>query len=285
MITVCFPVYNGEKYISTALEYTIKQINNDNLNVRILISNNHSDDKTFEICKDFAERYDCIKIFNQANKISLIENYNFLLKKVETKYFVFHSHDDVRLDGFYVECFKFLEKQKNIVLCYTHAVYKDEITHKIYREEKCEKMGWGSSLNERFLNTLKNLETCAFHGMYRSASVKKIGLMENIQGSDHFFLNKLSCEGKFFEIEKKLMMMNESSLKWKDGSIENKLKINEIDKTSKYPLTRIFLSSLFYAFKKQKNKISNIKLGFLSLKVFFIFLKNDLLYKKFKSIF
>ena len=240
MITICFPVYNGEKYISNALEYTIRQIQNDKLDARILISNNHSDDKTFEICKDFERQHDFLKMFNQEQKISLIENYNFLLKKVHTKYFVFHSHDDVRLEGFYTECLNNLEFKKNIVLCYSHADYNDEITNTIYREEKCKNMGQGSSLNERFLNTLKNLETCAFHGMYRMEAVKKIGLMENFQGSDHFFLNKLSCEGSFFEIEKKLMIMNEPSLKWKDGSVKNKVKINKKDKTSTFPLTKIF---------------------------------------------
>lgn len=116
--------------------------------------------------------------------------------------------------------------------------------------------------------------------MYRMEAVKKIGLMENFQGSDHFFLNKLSCEGSFFEIEKKLMIMNEPSLKWKDGSVKNKVKINEKDKTSTFPLTKIFFLSLFYAFRKQKDKLSNFKLFLLSLKSFFIFLKSDLLAKK-----
>lgn len=280
MITICFPVYNGEKYIANALNYTIRQIKNDKLDARILISNNHSDDKTLEICRGFERQYDSLKIFNQKQKISLIQNYNFLLKKVDTKYFVFHSHDDVRLKDFYTECLKILEFKKNIVLCYSHADYNDEITNTIYREEKCKNMGRGSSLNERFLNTLKNLETCAFHGMYRAEAVKKIGFLENFQGSDHFFLNKLSCEGSFFEIEKKLMIMNEPSNKWKDGSVKNKVKINEKDKPFIFPLTKIFFFSLFYAFKKQQDKINNFKLFFLSLKFFFIFLKNDLLAKK-----
>ncbi len=279
MITICFPVYNGEKYIANALKYTIRQIQNDKLDARILISNNHSDDKTLEICRDFERQHDYLKIFNQEQKISLVQNYNFLLKKVDTKYFVFHSHDDVRLEGFYIKCLKILEFKKNIVLCYSHADYNDEITNTIYREEKCKNMGQGSTLNERFLNTLKNLETCAFHGMYRLEAVKKIGLMKNFQGSDHFFLNKLSCEGSFFEIEKKLMIMNESSHKWKDGSVKNKVKINEKDKNSIFPLTKIFFFSLFYAFKKQQDKIKNFKLFFLSLKYFFIFLKSDLLAK------
>ena len=74
--------------------------------------------------------------------------------------------------------------------------------------------------------------------------------------------------------------MNEPSYKWKDGSVKNKVKTNEKDKNSIFPLTKIFFFSLFYAFKKQQDKIKNFKLFLLSFKFFFIFLKNDLLAKK-----
>ena len=82
MITICFPVYNGEKYIANALKHTIRQIQHDKLDARILISNNYSDDKTLEICRDFERQHDYLEIFNQEQKISLIQNYNFLLKKL-----------------------------------------------------------------------------------------------------------------------------------------------------------------------------------------------------------
>ena len=197
MITICFPVFNGEKFIEKALDSTINQIEKNKINTKILISNNSSTDNTFLICKKFQEKYKYIELYNQENKLSLNANHNFLLKKIKTKYFVFHSHDDERLNGFYFECLEILEKKNDIVLCYSHADYNDEISNIIYREEKCENMGQGVTFNERFLNTLKNLETCAFHGIYRTEAVSKIGFLEDFLGSDHFFLNKLSCEGNF----------------------------------------------------------------------------------------
>ena len=43
--------------------------------------------------------------------------------------------------------------------------------------------------------------------------------------------------------------MNEPSHKWKDGSVKNKVKINEKDKTSIFPLTKIFFLVYFMHLK------------------------------------
>ena len=276
MITVCFPVYNGEKFIEKALESTIQQLEENKIDTKILISNNVSEDNTLLICKKFEEKYEYVKIYDQKSKLALNENHNFLLNKVETKYFVFHSHDDVRLKGFYIECLNILEKMDNIVLCYTHADYNDEISNKIYREETCRHMGRGNNFNKRFFNTLRNLETCAFHGIYRNESVKKIGSLEDFLGSDHFFMNKLSCVGNFYEVKKKLMLMNEPITKWQDGSVENKIKKNQNDKTSFFPFLKIFFLSLSFAASFKKDLFQKIILFSLSVFYFFKFLKNDL---------
>lgn len=286
MITVCFPVFNGEKLIKIAIQTTINQIEEKKIKAKILISNNCSEDNTLNICKEFEKKYTYVKIFNQEKKLSLNQNHNFLLSKIDTKYFVFHSHDDVRLDYFYSECLDILERKHDIVLCYTHADYVDEISNMIYREEKCQNMGQGNSFNKRFLNTLNNLETCVFHGVYRTEAVKKIGYLEDFLGSDHFFINKLCCIGNFYEIKKKLMIMNEPISKWHDGSVENKIKKNEEDKTSFFPFLKIFFKSLIFALKKQKNNFYNFLLLISSSICFVKFFINDVnfIHKNIKKI-
>lgn len=286
MITICYPVFNGEKLIKKAIQNTINQIEKNQIKAKILISNNCSDDNTLIICEEFQKKYPYVKIFNQKKKLSLNQNHNFLLDKIDTKYFVFHSHDDVRLEGFYYQCLDILEKMPHIVLCYSHANYVDETSNEIYREEKCQDMGQGNDLNKRFLNTIKNLETCVFHGVYRAEAVKKIGYLEDFLGSDHFFINKLSCIGNFFEIKKKLMIMNEPISKWHDGSVEEKIKKNKSDKTFFFPFLKIFFYSLNFAFKKQKNIVNNFLLSINSTIYFFIFFKNDInfLFKNIKKL-
>jgi glycosyltransferase involved in cell wall biosynthesis len=282
-ITVCFPVYNGKKYIKKSLNHTIKQFIKYNIKGTILISNNASTDNTLFECKKLKKYYSFIKIFNKKKKIPLCKNYNFLLKKVKSNFFVFHSHDDYRLDNFYNICLQKLKNNPKAILAYTHANYFDEDESKIYRKEKCNNMGQGRSLNERFVNTLINHETCAFHGVYRTKEVKKIGYTNNFLGSDHIFLNQLSCLGEFIEIKKNLMLMHESKSKWIDGSIENKVKNFLEEKTFLFPFSRIFFKSLFFAFKAQKKFLKNLFLLIISFNNFYkYFLKYDLTFIKFK---
>lgn len=62
IISVCVPVFNGEKSISRNIKSLINQ---EFKNFEILISNNKSTDKTLKICKNFKQKDNRIKIFNQ----------------------------------------------------------------------------------------------------------------------------------------------------------------------------------------------------------------------------
>jgi glycosyltransferase involved in cell wall biosynthesis len=271
ILTICFPVHNGQKYIGKALHNTINQLLKFKIPAQILVSNNASTDETLRICKKYKKKFKYFKIFNRKKKITLNQNHNYLLKKVSTNFFVFHSHDDLRLKNFYKKCIDLLQKNPEAVLAYTYANYFDEESKKIYRKEKCKKMGQGMSLNSRFINSIKNLETCAFHGVYRTETVKNSNIfLEDYLGSDHTFLNQLSCIGNFIEVKKYLMLMHEPKSKWIDGSVEKKIKINKVQKTF-FPFSKVFFKSIIFAFSKQRNIFINI---FLLIKCLPIYLKN-----------
>ncbi len=68
-ISVCIPVYNGEKTVSRNLNSLIRQ---NYKNFEILISNNKSTDKTLEICNAFKKNDKRIKIYNQKKKTTSI---------------------------------------------------------------------------------------------------------------------------------------------------------------------------------------------------------------------
>ena len=122
-------------------------------------------------------------------------------------------------------------------------------------------MGIGKDLNSRFINSIKNLETCAFHGVYRTKFIKSYPklILEDYVGSDHTFLNQLACKGNFLEVQKKLMLMHEPQSKWQDGSIENKVKKNNRQKFF-FPFSKVFIKSLRFATSYQKNFLLNFLL-------------------------
>ena len=80
ILTVCFPVYNGDKYIKKAIINTINQIKKFKIPSQIFVSNNASTDKTLEICYKLKKKFKRFKIFNRKKKNSLIDNYSYQLK-------------------------------------------------------------------------------------------------------------------------------------------------------------------------------------------------------------
>ena len=73
-ISVCIPVYNGEKTISKNLDSLICQ---NYENFEILISNNKSTDKTLEICNTYKKNDNRIKIYNQKKNYQYSKILNF----------------------------------------------------------------------------------------------------------------------------------------------------------------------------------------------------------------
>ncbi|URZ06301.1 glycosyltransferase [Clostridium felsineum] len=91
-IFIGMPVYNGERYIKYAIESIIKQTYR---NWKLFISDNNSTDATYEICKQYEKQDTRIKVIRQNINIGMVRNFEYVLDKADTKYFLWSSHDDI----------------------------------------------------------------------------------------------------------------------------------------------------------------------------------------------
>jgi len=89
-LTILIPTYNQGKFISETINSILNQTIMPN---EILISNNHSTDITDLVLAQYYNNK-FIKIFKPESHLTMIQNWNFLAKKVETKYFSIISSDD-----------------------------------------------------------------------------------------------------------------------------------------------------------------------------------------------
>ena len=97
------PVLNGEKHISYALDGIFKQTFK---NFNLVIYDNASTDKTLSICERYQKKNKNIIIYKQKKRVNAIINWISVLKKANSKYFLFCAHDDI---------FKEKEYLKNLV--------------------------------------------------------------------------------------------------------------------------------------------------------------------------
>lgn len=91
LISVIIPVYNREQYIEECLQSVFNQTFK---NFEIVIVDDGSTDKSFEICKAFAEKDKRIKLFN-ADHGGVSAARNLALDKANGEYIFFLDSDDV----------------------------------------------------------------------------------------------------------------------------------------------------------------------------------------------
>lgn len=94
-LSIIIPAYNVENYLSECLDSVVKQ-NNDR--IEVVLVNDGSTDTTWDICCQYAEKYEYIKAFTKENG-GLSDARNFGINKATGVYVCFLDSDDCLADG------------------------------------------------------------------------------------------------------------------------------------------------------------------------------------------
>ncbi len=89
LISVCIPVFNGEKYIHECITSVLNQSEG---NFELLIIDNDSTDQTVEICRKFTDPR--IILLQNTSNIGSIENFNKCIENSKGEFFVLLPADD-----------------------------------------------------------------------------------------------------------------------------------------------------------------------------------------------
>ena len=93
-IDILLATYNGEKYLKEQIESILNQTYS---NIRLIISDDCSTDKTKEIIKEYEEKDDRIISYSHEKNLGYVKNFEFLLSKVENEIYMLSDQDDVWL--------------------------------------------------------------------------------------------------------------------------------------------------------------------------------------------
>ena len=112
LLTIGLPVFNGDQFLEKRIQNILSQTFQD---YELIISDNNSTDNTSKICADFKKKDERIQYFRQEKNIGGILNYEFVLNKAETKYFVFATADDLWSETFLSKNIMILNDDSSIV--------------------------------------------------------------------------------------------------------------------------------------------------------------------------
>ena len=109
LISIIMPIYNSEKYLNRSIESIMNQTYN---NIEIILVNDGSKDNSLEICTNYQEKDNRIKLINQENKgVSFARNRG--IDEATGDYIMFTDSDD------YIE--------KNMIEDMVAKITKDDI--------------------------------------------------------------------------------------------------------------------------------------------------------------
>jgi glycosyltransferase involved in cell wall biosynthesis len=202
-VSVGLPVYNGERYISSAIDSVLSQSFN---NFAFVICDNNSSDGTEEICRSFAKMDNRIIYMRNSENIGCSPNYNkTFLVSPDSDYFMWLAHDDC-VDKYFLErCVEGLERSPENGLCHTAVKMIDEAGKKIgvYANEM---RGASSPKPHRRLRcVLVEDPYCqSVFSVYRSSVLRKTNLFGSHHNSDRVLLAEMALLAPFHYVNEAL---------------------------------------------------------------------------------
>ena len=112
LVSVLMPVYNGERYLSEAIESVLSQTYT---HFELIICNDGSTDKSEEIILSYKDER--IRYVKNENNIKLIATLNKCIDLAKGKYIARMDADDISLPNRLYQQIQFLEKHTDYVLC------------------------------------------------------------------------------------------------------------------------------------------------------------------------
>lgn len=91
-INILMATYNGRRYLREQIDSILNQTYS---NFRLLISDDASTDSTLKILEEYEKKDRRVEIYSHEKNMGVVANFEFLIDKVRSEYFMFADQDDV----------------------------------------------------------------------------------------------------------------------------------------------------------------------------------------------
>jgi len=130
-VSICIPVYNGEKYIAKTIESAIHQTFDGAM--EILIIDNMSTDDTVGIVRNFDDER--IRFIQNKENIGMVGNWNECLKQARGKFIHILCADDIMECDCIREKYKLISRDKQMTMVFGASMVVDEDNNVLLRRK------------------------------------------------------------------------------------------------------------------------------------------------------
>lgn len=195
LVSIGMTVYNAQRYVAQTIKSLLEQ---NHTNFELIISDNGSQDRSGEICREFAGKDKRISYIRNEHNVHPLQNAVPLLAKCTGEYFMWSADHDVYHPKFIsslVDVYK--NEDESLVLAYPNACQIDH-KNRALREVEEDIDTRGMPVVERFKKVLWGISCCTpIYGLYRTSVLKKVQKPRWVIGPDIVFLPEYSLAGPF----------------------------------------------------------------------------------------
>jgi glycosyltransferase involved in cell wall biosynthesis len=207
LVSLGLPVYNGERYLETALKALLAQSHED---IELVISDNASTDGTEELCRSFASADSRIVYYRQEVNRGAAWNHNFVVRASHGEYFRWCSYDDIVAPELVADCLEVLESDPRAVLSFP-GTYVIDGAGEIAGEYTMDLPWVGESPQSRLSNLLlpdlpdSLINYCyPIYGVIRRDVLLQTPLLGTYQSADNILLVELALRGGWIQVPRRL---------------------------------------------------------------------------------
>jgi len=120
LVCIGVPVYNGEDKIESAVHSLLNQTYT---NIRVVISDNASTDRTRGICERLGAEDPRVHYLRQPVNLGPSSNFLTVLDHARSEYFMWLGHDDWLSESYIEECVRTLSENLDVSLACGQAIY------------------------------------------------------------------------------------------------------------------------------------------------------------------
>jgi glycosyltransferase involved in cell wall biosynthesis len=195
-VTSGIPVFNGEAYLSRAIDSVLEQTFTD---FELIISDNGSTDSTSQICREYAAKDGRIRYLREEVNRGAAWNHNRLVQLARGEYFKWQCCDDYCAPHMIETCVTELDRDPSVVLCYGQFVRVDKNGDIL--GTKASVVKGMASTGERFHSLIHRRDSCEeIYGLMRTAVASQTQLIGPYSNSDDTFLAEMILRGKFCQV-------------------------------------------------------------------------------------
>jgi glycosyltransferase involved in cell wall biosynthesis len=200
MVSLATPVFNGEKYIASAIESLLSQ---DHGNFELIISDNASHDATREICLSYAKLDARIRYIANPRNLGAAPNYNKGFEHARGRFLKWCAHDDLISPNYLSACIAALEADPGATLAFGRTECIDDRGVPIAGGD-VDEMGTvdDESPSRRFYEAMTRSGTCfPIFGVFRMEALRRSTLHRSYYGSDRALIAETALLGRCLLVE------------------------------------------------------------------------------------